>query len=153
MCTKKTSLKIMMFYYSWWIQKYSKQMQEDVLLAACTEKLLKNRVVCTKSPWIQNFLNKGRTILYSGYVPKNVYQNKFFTTHGRYKTSRNKCRTKLYSRCVPKNFLKKLSRFLNHDGYKKLLNKGRTILYSGYVPHTCIKIKFFYYSRWIQNFS
>ena len=80
---------------------------------------------------------------------KTSIKIKFFTTHGGYKTSRNKCRTILYSRCLPKNFFKKLSRFFTHDGYKKFLNKGRTILYSGYVPNISIKIKFFYYSRWI----
>ena len=70
---QKTSLKIMLFYNSRWIQFFSKQMQNDTLLTAYTKKLLIKLSGFTTHGGYKIFPNKCRTILYSRCVLKNFY--------------------------------------------------------------------------------
>ena len=56
---RKTSNKIKFFHYSRWIQRFSKQMQKDTSLTACTKKLLIKLSRFYYSPWI-HFFSKQR---------------------------------------------------------------------------------------------
>ena len=68
---KSFTFKIILFYYSRWIQKFSIQRQNNTLLRMSTKKLLLKLCCFTTHGGYKISLNKSRTILYSRCTPKN----------------------------------------------------------------------------------
>ena len=56
--TEKLVKKLSCFYYSRWLQFFSEQMQDDILLTVCTKNLLLKLIVFTAHRGYKRFLNK-----------------------------------------------------------------------------------------------
>ena len=151
-CTEKRLLKLSFFQYSRWIQNFSTKMQNDTLLTTCTKNFPIKLIGFTTHGEYKNVLNKCKTSL-TVCSETLLLKVSCFTAHGEYKIFLNKCRMRRFSRCVPKNFYKKLN-CLYYPSWIQILSEKMqdNTLLTVCAEKRLLKLSFFQYSRWIQNY-
>ena len=97
--------KLSCFYYSPWIQFFSKQMQDNTLLTVWTKKLLLTQSFLLPTVDTNYFPEKVRTRRFSRSVPKTSMKTELFILLTLDKNFfLHKCKIILCSWCVPKDF-------------------------------------------------